>query len=62
MYNIVNNFQGLILELGDFNVILGQSEKYGGRPFANTSYRNGLSKFMKENEMVDIGYFGPKYT
>jgi hypothetical protein len=42
--------------IGDFNMIVDQSEKFGGRPFAcSSAYPFRL--FINNNEMVDLGFF-----
>jgi hypothetical protein len=47
--------------IGDFNIILSQSEKYGGRPFAcssNAPFRSFLDSFG----MIDLGFSGNPFT
>lgn len=47
--------------IGDFNMILDQSEKIGGRPFA-CSYIDLFCSFVNYYAMVDLGFFGNPYT
>lgn len=60
--NIVSSFPCPTLGLGDFNAILNQSEKFDGKIFASSSQPNGLSHFMNQKGMADLGFSGPKYT
>lgn len=50
------------LVIGDFNAILSQSKKQGGKPFASSSLKSGLKKFMEDNRLVDLGFCEPKFT
>ncbi|KAL0290340.1 UNVERIFIED_CONTAM: hypothetical protein Sangu_2578200 [Sesamum angustifolium] len=47
--------------MGDFNAILSQDEKRGGRPFASAS-RNSLGDQLDCCNLIDLGFSGPKYT
>lgn len=62
MNNAANRHNGPMLAIGDFNSILSQTDKYGGRSFVCTSIANGLRDYMEKQEMVDLGFHGPKYT
>jgi hypothetical protein len=55
------NFSGAWLCLGDFNMILGQSEKSGGLPYACSS-RDFFRDFLNTFGMVDLGFSGNPYT
>jgi hypothetical protein len=55
------NFSGAWLCLGDFNMILGQSEKSGGLPYA-CSFRYFFRDFLNTFGMVDLGFSGNPYT
>ncbi|XP_035545422.1 uncharacterized protein LOC118348263 [Juglans regia] len=57
-----DSFSGPSLAIGDFNSILSQSEKFGGKSFAQSSTLKGLPLFMNRFGFVDIGFNGPKYT
>ena len=59
--NLVSNFDGPWLCLGDFNSILSQKEKLGGNARTSSSY-NGLRDFMFECGAIDLGFRGSKYT
>ncbi|XP_020699747.2 uncharacterized protein LOC110112014 [Dendrobium catenatum] len=47
---------------GDFNCILAQADKKGGRPFSFTAAAKGMSDFMAANELIDLGFSGPSFT
>jgi hypothetical protein len=47
--------------LGDFNVILSQDDKSGGRPFASSS-TDLFYNFVHDNALVDLGYSGNPFT
>jgi hypothetical protein len=47
--------------IGDFNAIIAQHDKLGGRPFPSFS-RNNFSYFMNKFGMVDLGFSGNPYT
>ncbi|XP_020687616.2 uncharacterized protein LOC110103303 [Dendrobium catenatum] len=47
---------------GDFNYILAQADKKGGRPFSFTAAAKGMSDFMAANRLIDPGFFGPAFT
>ena len=49
------------LVLGDFNEVINQSEKLGGRPVSRM--RSDLFATTMDNcELVDLGFSGPKFT
>lgn len=56
-----NQFPGPWLILGDFNPVLFNLKKMGGRPAA-TSSRNGLFQLTFSHGFVDLGYVGASYT
>jgi hypothetical protein len=47
--------------IGDFNKILDQSEKTGGRPFACSS-NDPFRHFINSHGMVDLGFMGNPFT
>ncbi|OIT01093.1 hypothetical protein A4A49_19935 [Nicotiana attenuata] len=47
--------------IGDFNVIASVKEKIGGLPYQMSKSLDFLS-MMEECGLVDLGYYGPKYT
>jgi len=54
-------YNGAWLCIGDFNIIVDQSEKFGGRPFVCSS-ADPFRLFINNNEMVDLGFFGNPFT
>ncbi|XP_075636492.1 uncharacterized protein LOC142608684 [Castanea sativa] len=59
--NSINSFGGAWIGIGDFNYILSQNEKLGGRPFALSS-DGGFNGFINNNGLIDLGFQGNKYT
>jgi len=55
------NYLGAWLCIGDFNMILDQSEKVGGLPFACSS-QDFFRDFMNTHGMVDLGFSGNRFT
>lgn len=49
------------LVAGDFNEILSQEEKHGGRPF-NPSKAIYLQNFIQQQQLFDLVFSGSKYT
>jgi hypothetical protein len=47
--------------IGDFNMILSQSDKYGGRPYACSS-TDAFHGFLDLFGMIDLGFSGNPYT
>ncbi|XP_020681629.1 uncharacterized protein LOC110098989 [Dendrobium catenatum] len=47
---------------GDFNCILCQEDKKGGRPFLSTPATCDMAEFMVTNDLVDPGFVGPAFT
>lgn len=47
--------------IGDFNRILDQSEKYGGRPYAS-SLNDAFCSFLNTHGLVDLGFSGSPFT
>jgi hypothetical protein len=55
------NFDGAWLCIGDFNHILDQSEKLGGRTFASTS-SCPFKSFIDRFGLIDLGFSGNPFT
>lgn len=49
------------LVLGNFNDVLNQSEKFGGRKISNSRTRLYVDA-MNNCKLMDIGFVGPKFT
>ncbi|XP_020696167.1 uncharacterized protein LOC110109440 [Dendrobium catenatum] len=47
---------------GDFNCILAQEDKKGGRRFKNNQGSLDMLKFMNENDYHEVEFVGPRYT
>jgi hypothetical protein len=47
--------------MGDFNSVLSSTEKSGGRSFGSSS-QDDFADFMQFNALVDLGFFGNKFT
>ena len=47
--------------IGDFNTILSQSEKYGGRPYACSS-NDAFHGFLDSFGMINLGFGGNPFT
>lgn len=47
--------------VGDFNQIMFESEKKGGRP-ANQNQMEQLNEVVKRCKLYDLGFTGPKFT
>ncbi|XP_028548787.1 uncharacterized protein LOC110098176 [Dendrobium catenatum] len=47
---------------GDFNCILSQEEKIGGKRFIFSQGPQDMQRFMKSYDFHDVGIIGPKYT
>jgi hypothetical protein len=56
-----NNFHGPWLCIGDFNMILSQSDKQGGLPYASSS-SNAFHGWLDSCGMIDLGFSGNPYT
>lgn len=54
-------FSGPWIVIGDFNMILDQADKNGGR-LVSTSSTGGLRKFIDDNGLIDLGFKGYAYT
>jgi hypothetical protein len=55
------DYYGSWMCIGDFNMILSQSEKYDGRPFACSS-KVAFHSFLDSFSMIDLGFSGNPYT
>ncbi|KAF3951872.1 hypothetical protein CMV_022522 [Castanea mollissima] len=53
----INSFGGVWVGIGDFNCILSQLKKQGGRPFASSS-DGGFFGFITNNGLIDLGFQG----
>jgi hypothetical protein len=58
---IGSKYYGPWLCIGDFNRILDQSEKYGGRPYASSS-NDAFCSFLNTHGLVDLGFSGSPFT
>ncbi|XP_028549414.1 uncharacterized protein LOC110100125 [Dendrobium catenatum] len=47
---------------GNFNYILSQEEKRGGKKFVFTQGAKDMKMFMNNNDFHEIGFIGPKFT
>ncbi|KAI0502711.1 hypothetical protein KFK09_017668 [Dendrobium nobile] len=47
---------------GDFNCILAQEDKKGGKRFKINEGSLDMLKFMHENDYHEVGFVGPRYT
>lgn len=55
------NYNGSWLCIGDFHMILNQSKKIGGWPYASSS-NDLFQSFMDSFGMVDLGFIGNPFT
>ena len=55
------SFCGPWLYLGDFNALLSQFDKRGGKPFASSS-TNGFSNLISYHGLIDLGFSGNPFT
>ncbi|KAG0478588.1 hypothetical protein HPP92_013307 [Vanilla planifolia] len=51
-----------LLVAGDFNLIMGQEEKRGGRPFFYGSEQQCFADFMQDLQLADMGFSGNQFT
>ncbi|KAL0378395.1 UNVERIFIED_CONTAM: LINE-1 retrotransposable element O protein [Sesamum radiatum] len=58
---IHQSFAGPWLVVGDFNAVLSQVEKRGGKPFASAS-KNSLRDELDSCNLIDLGFSGYKFT
>ncbi|KAH0633697.1 hypothetical protein KY289_036658 [Solanum tuberosum] len=56
-----SHYSGPWLMCGDFNQVMSQNEKWGGRPI-NYTRANRFSTCMNHCDLVDLGFKGSKYT
>ena len=56
-----DSFEASWLCIGDFNSILAQSEKQGGRPVTSSSQCH-LRSFINHFGMIDLGFAGNPFT
>ncbi|KAG2693813.1 hypothetical protein I3760_08G113300 [Carya illinoinensis] len=58
---IHNSHSGAWLCIGDFNDLVNQSEKFGGRP-VNSSSMGRLKNMMNKHGLVDMGFSSSNFT
>ncbi|KAL0414365.1 UNVERIFIED_CONTAM: hypothetical protein Sradi_1638200 [Sesamum radiatum] len=58
---ICHSFDGPWLAMGDFNAVMSQTEKRGGKPFASAS-RNALGNEFDVCNLIDLGFTGASFT
>jgi endonuclease/exonuclease/phosphatase family metal-dependent hydrolase len=61
MCSVGNSYIGPWLCIGDFNMILDQSEKTGGRPYACSS-TDPFHNFINGFGLIDLGFSGNPFT
>lgn len=66
MYTIGKSNQGCLQRMpwimaGDFNEPLVDEDKFGGRGLS-ISHSLAFKKCLDKCSMVDLGFFGPRYT
>lgn len=54
-------FTGPWCLLGDFNALLSQADKLGGRPVSSSS-SGGFQRFITDFGLIDVGFLGHPYT
>ncbi|KAI0530781.1 hypothetical protein KFK09_000329 [Dendrobium nobile] len=47
---------------GDFNCILSQEDKRGGRKFIFSQGPKEMADFLNVNDLHEVGFFGPRFT
>lgn len=55
-------FDGLWLCLGDFNAVVSQQDKMGGRTVRNSSLSRSMSRFLWQTGVIDLGFSGNPFT
>lgn len=61
MDNIAAAFTGPWILLGDFNTVLSQAEKTGGRPVTSSS-ASGLTGIITKHGLIDVGFSSSPFT
>jgi hypothetical protein len=61
MHQIATSFSGPWLCIGDFNEVLLQVDKKGGRSVTSSS-SNGFNSLVSQQGLVDLGFIGNPYT
>ncbi|KAI0496458.1 hypothetical protein KFK09_022775 [Dendrobium nobile] len=56
------NCEELCIIGGDFNCLLNNNEKKGGKNFVFSQGPQEMKVFMTNNDYHDIGFSGPNYT
>jgi hypothetical protein len=56
-----SGYNGPWMCIGDFNMIMSQSDKFGGRPYACSS-NDAFHCFMNSLGMIDLGFSGNPFT
>jgi hypothetical protein len=59
--DVGKDYHGPWLCIGDFNMILSQSDKQGDRPYASSS-PNAFHGFLNSCGMIDLGFSGNPFT
>lgn len=59
--SIGNSFAGPWFCLRDFNALVSQADKYGGRPVSASS-SCGFQAFMLNSGLMDVGFVGNSFT
>ncbi|XP_020695903.2 uncharacterized protein LOC110109264 [Dendrobium catenatum] len=57
-----HNLDAPLLVGGDFNCIMSQEEKKGGKAFHFSGAAGDMADFMAANDLVDPGFSGPAFT
>ncbi|XP_020693255.1 uncharacterized protein LOC110107353 [Dendrobium catenatum] len=57
-----HNMDAPLLVGGDFNCIMSQEDKKGGKAFHFSGAAGDMGNFMAANGLVDPGFLGPAYT
>jgi hypothetical protein len=61
LLDVGKDYYGPWLCISDFNMILSQSDKYDGRPYACSS-NDDFHSFLDLFGMIDLGFSGNPYT
>ena len=61
LHQTASSFSGPWLCMGDFNEVLLQVDKKGGKPFSSSS-SNGFNALVSQQGLIDLGFSGNPYT